>query len=201
MIKYKYLSDAYTQKIAKERNALASNLEIKATKEDREINFLREDIDKINKVYIILAIFYSIMLYPFYTFLQEYLYLWSIFIYFAVAILSFIVVFIIKKVKSSQIKKLKGNNKIDASKEKENYLKSAREIYDLTLFIMVINENYDYLASLDALKQKEEYKKIASARFDTIKAGMNYHINSEKWQRYFEDWMKRREEKEEIKEN
>ena len=85
--------------------------------------------------------------------------------------------------------------------EKENYLKSAREIYDLTLFIMVVNENYDYLSSLDALKQKEEYKKLASARFDTIKAGMNYHINSEKWQRYFEDWMKRREEKEEIKEN
>ena len=106
MIKYKYLYDNYLKEIDDQRKQLAQDLEIKLNENDREINFIKEDLRKADKAYIAIAALFAILLYPFYIFMQEYLYTWTIFIYASVFVLAALVVFIIKIVLKSKIKKL-----------------------------------------------------------------------------------------------
>ena len=97
------------------RKGLESALEIKVNKNTREIAFLNEDLQKLNKAYIILGAVGAILLYPFYIFMNEYLYLWSILIYLGIFAILFLVVFIVKLSLKSKIKSLENN-----SKTKEN---------------------------------------------------------------------------------
>ena len=73
MIKYKYLYDNYLKEIDDQRKELAKDLEIKLNENDREINFIKEDLRKADKAYIAIAALFAILLYPFYIFMQEYL--------------------------------------------------------------------------------------------------------------------------------
>ena len=194
MIKYKYLYDNYLKEIDDERKKLGADLEIKLNKNDREINFIKEDLRKADKAYIVIAVLFALLLYPFYIFMQEYLYTWSIFIYAAVFVVAFIVVFIIKIVFKSKIKKLGVQESIKSQEEnKAKFAKKQEEIYDICLFIITVNENYDYLMKYSGEKQKEEYEKLVQKRKDIINLDMNFKPNPEKYERYLNDWIQRRE--------
>ena len=197
MIKYKYLYDNYLKEIDDQRKELAQDLEIKLNENDREINFIKEDLRKADKAYIAIAALFAILLYPFYIFMQEYLYTWAIFIYASVFVLAALVVFIIKIVLKSKIKKLGVQESAKAQEEnKTKYTKKQEEIYDICLFIITVNENYDYLMNYTGQKQKEEYEKLMKKRKDIINLSMNFKPNPEKYERYLNDWMARREKEE-----
>ena len=197
MIKYKYLYDNYLKEIDDQRKELAQDLEIKLNENDREINFIKEDLRKADKAYIAIAALFAILLYPFYIFMQEYLYTWTIFIYASVFVLAALVVFIIKIVLKSKIKKLGVQESAKAQEEnKIKYTKKQEEIYDICLFIITVNENYDYLMNYTGQKQKEEYEKLMKKRKDIINLSMNFKPNPEKYERYLNDWMARREKEE-----
>ena len=197
MIKYKYLYDNYLKEIDDQRKQLAQDLEIKLNENDREINFIKEDLRKADKAYIAIAALFAILLYPFYIFMQEYLYTWTIFIYASVFVLAALVVFIIKIVLKSKIKKLGVQESAKAQEEnKTKYTKKQEEIYDICLFIITVNENYDYLMNYTGQKQKEEYEKLMKKRKDIINLSMNFKPNPEKYERYLNDWMARREKEE-----
>ena len=197
MIKYKYLYDNYLKEIDDQRKELAKDLEIKLNENDREINFIKEDLRKADKAYIAIAALFAILLYPFYIFMQEYLYTWTIFIYALVFVLAALVVFIIKIVLKSKIKKLGVQESAKAQEEnKIKYTKKQEEIYDICLFIITVNENYDYLMNYTGQKQKEEYEKLMKKRKDIINLSMNFKPNPEKYERYLNDWMTRREKEE-----
>lgn len=197
MIKYKYLYDNYLKEIDDQRKQLAQDLEIKLNENDREINFIKEDLRKADKAYIAIAALFAILLYPFYIFMQEYLYTWTIFIYALVFVLAALVVFIIKIVLKSKIKKLGVQESAKAQEEnKIKYTKKQEEIYDICLFIITVNENYDYLMNYTGQKQKEEYEKLMKKRKDIINLSMNFKPNPEKYERYLNDWMTRREKEE-----
>ena len=197
MIKYKYLYDNYLKEIDDQRKELAQNLEIKLNENDREINFIKEDLRKADKAYIAIAALFAILLYPFYIFMQEYLYTWTIFIYASVFVLAALVVFIIKIVLKSKIKKLGVQESAKTQEEnKAKYTKKQEEIYDICLFIITVNENYDYLMNYTGQKQKEEYEKLMKKRKDIINLSMNFKPNPEKYERYLNDWMARREKEE-----
>lgn len=197
MIKYKYLYDNYLKEIDDQRKDLAQDLEIKLNENDREINFIKEDLRKADKAYIAIAALFAILLYPFYIFMQEYLYTWTIFIYASVFVLAALVVFIIKIVLKSKIKKLGVQESAKAQEEnKIKYTKKQEEIYDICLFIITVNENYDYLMNYTGQKQKEEYEKLMKKRKDIINLSMNFKPNPEKYERYLNDWMTRREKEE-----
>ena len=197
MIKYKYLYDNYLKEIDDQRKELAKDLEIKLNENDREINFIKEDLRKADKAYIAIAALFAILLYPFYIFMQEYLYTWTIFIYASVFVLAALVVFIIKIVLKSKIKKLGVQESAKAQEEnKIKYTKKQEEIYDICLFIITVNENYDYLMNYTGQKQKEEYEKLMKKRKDIINLSMNFKPNPEKYERYLNDWMTRREKEE-----
>lgn len=197
MIKYKYLYDNYLKEIDDQRKQLAQDLEIKLNENDREINFIKEDLRKADKAYIAIAALFAILLYPFYIFMQEYLYTWTIFIYASVFVLAALVVFIIKIVLKSKIKKLGVQESAKAQEEnKIKYTKKQEEIYDICLFIITVNENYDYLMNYTGQKQKEEYEKLMKKRKDIINLSMNFKPNPEKYERYLNDWMARREKEE-----
>ena len=197
MIKYKYLYDNYLKEIDDQRKNLAQDLEIKLNENDREINFIKEDLRKADKAYIAIAALFAILLYPFYIFMQEYLYTWTIFIYASVFVLAALVVFIIKIVLKSKIKKLGVQESAKAQEEnKIKYTKKQEEIYDICLFIITVNENYDYLMNYTGQKQKEEYEKLMKKRKDIINLSMNFKPNPEKYERYLNDWMTRREKEE-----
>ena len=197
MIKYKYLYDNYLKEIDDQRKDLAQDLEIKLNENDREINFIKEDLRKADKAYIAIAALFAILLYPFYIFMQEYLYTWTIFIYASVFVLAALVVFIIKIVLKCKIKKLGVQESAKAQEEnKIKYTKKQEEIYDICLFIITVNENYDYLMNYTGQKQKEEYEKLMKKRKDIINVSMNFKPNPEKYERYLNDWMTRREKEE-----
>ena len=197
MIKYKYLYDNYLKEIDDQRKQLAQDLEIKLNENDREINFIKEDLRKADKAYIAIAALFAILLYPFYIFMQEYLYTWTIFIYASVFVLAALVVFIIKIVLKSKIKKLGVQESAKAQEEnKIKYTKKQEEIYDICLFIITVNEYYDYLMNYTGQKQKEEYEKLMKKRKDIINLSMNFKPNPEKYERYLNDWMTRREKEE-----
>lgn len=197
MIKYKYLYDNYLKEIDDQRKQLALDLEIKLNENDREINFIKEDLRKADKAYIAIAALFAILLYPFYIFMQEYLYTWTIFIYASVFVLAALVVFIIKIVLKCKIKKLGVQESAKAQEEnKIKYTKKQEEIYDICLFIITVNENYDYLMNYTGQKQKEEYEKLMKKRKDIINLSMNFKPNPEKYERYLNDWMTRREKEE-----
>lgn len=197
MIKYKYLYDNYLKEIDDQRKQLAQDLEIKLNENDREINFIKEDLRKADKAYIAIAALFAILLYPFYIFMQEYLYTWTIFIYASVFVLAALVVFIIKIVLKCKIKKLGVQESAKAQEEnKIKYTKKQEEIYDICLFIITVNENYDYLMNYTGQKQKEEYEKLMKKRKDIINLSMNFKPNPEKYERYLNDWMTRREKEE-----
>ena len=197
MIKYKYLYDYYLKEIDNQRKDLAHDLEIKLNENDREINFIKEDLRKADKAYIAIAALFAILLYPFYIFMQEYLYTWTIFIYASVFVLAALVVFIIKIVLKCKIKKLGVQESAKAQEEnKIKYTKKQEEIYDICLFIITVNENYDYLMNYTGQKQKEEYEKLMKKRKDIINLSMNFKPNPEKYERYLNDWMTRREKEE-----
>ena len=197
MIKYKYLYDNYLKEIDDQRKQLAQDLEIKLNENDREINFIKEDLRKADKAYIAIAALFAILLYPFYIFMQEYLYTWTIFIYASVFVLAALVVFIIKIVLKCKIKKLGVQESAKAQEEnKIKYTKKQEEIYDICLFIITVNENYDYLMNYTGQKQKEEYGKLMKKRKDIINLSMNFKPNPEKYERYLNDWMTRREKEE-----
>ena len=197
MIKYKYLYDNYLKEIDDQRKQVAQDLEIKLNENDREINFIKEDLRKADKAYIAIAALFAILLYPFYIFMQEYLYTWTIFIYALVFVLAALVVFIIKIVLKSKIKKLGVQESAKAQEEnKIKYTKKQEEIYDICLFIITVNENYDYLMNYTGQKQKEEYEKLMKKRKDIINLSMNFKPNPEKYERYLNDWMTRREKEE-----
>ena len=197
MIKYKYLYDNYLKEIDDQRKELAKDLEIKLNENDREINFIKEDLRKADKAYIAIAALFAILLYPFYIFMQEYLYTWTIFIYASVFVLAALVVFIIKIVLKSKIKKLGVQESAKAQEEnKIKYTKKQEEIYDICLFIITVNENYDYLMNYTGQQQKEEYEKLMKKRKDIINLSMNFKPNPEKYERYLNDWMTRREKEE-----
>ena len=197
MIKYKYLYDNYLKEIDDQRKELAKDLEIKLNENDREINFIKEDLRKADKAYIAIAALFAILLYPFYIFMQEYLYTWTIFIYALVFVLAALVVFIIKIVLKSKIKKLGVQESAKAQEEnKIKYTKKQEEIYDICLFIITVNEYYDYLMNYTGQKQKEEYEKLMKKRKDIINLSMNFKPNPEKYERYLNDWMTRREKEE-----
>ena len=197
MIKYKYLYDNYLKEIDDQRKQLAQDLEIKLNENDREINFIKEDLRKADKAYIAIAALFAILLYPFYIFMQEYLYTWTIFIYASVFVLAALVVFIIKIVLKSKIKKLGVQESAKAQEEnKIKYTKKQEEIYDICLFIITVNEYYDYLMNYTGQKQKEEYEKLMKKRKDIINLSMNFKPNPEKYERYLNDWMARREKEE-----
>ena len=194
MIKYKYLYDNYLKEIDDQRKQLAQDLEIKLNENDREINFIKEDLRKADKAYIAIAALFAILLYPFYIFMQEYLYTWTIFIYASVFVLAALVVFIIKIVLKSKIKKLGVQESAKAQEEnKIKFTKKQEEIYDICLFIITVNENYEYLMNYTGQKQKEEYEKLMKKRKDIINLSMNFKPNPEKYERYLNDWMARRE--------
>ena len=197
MIKYKYLYDNYLKEIDDQRKQLAQDLEIKLNENDREINFIKEDLRKADKAYIAIAALFAILLYPFYIFMQEYLYTWTIFIYASVFVLAALVVFIIKIVLKCKIKKLGVQESAKAQEEnKIKYTKKQEEIYDICLFIITVNEYYDYLMNYTGQKQKEEYEKLMKKRKDIINVSMNFKPNPEKYERYLNDWMTRREKEE-----
>ena len=197
MIKYKYLYDNYLKEIDDQRKELAKDLEIKLNENDREINFIKEDLRKADKAYIAIAALFAILLYPFYIFMQEYLYTWTIFIYASVFVLAALVVFIIKIVLKCKIKKLGVQESAKAQEEnKIKYTKKQEEIYDICLFIITVNEYYDYLMNYTGQKQKEEYEKLMKKRKDIINVSMNFKPNPEKYERYLNDWMTRREKEE-----
>ena len=197
MIKYKYLYDNYLKEIDDQRKDLAQDLEIKLNENNREINFIKEDLRKADKAYIAIAALFAILLYPFYIFMQEYLYTWTIFIYASVFVLAALVVFIIKIVLKCKIKKLGVKESAKAQEEnKIKYTKKQEEIYDICLFIITVNENYDYLMNYTGQKQKEEYEKLMKKRKDIINLSMNFKPNPEKYERYLNDWMTRREKEE-----
>ena len=197
MIKYKYLYDNYLEKLDKMRNDLSDKLEIKVNKNSREIIFLNEDIQKTNKAYIIIGIIGALFLYPFYIFMQEYLYLWSILIYLGFFALMFLAVFIIKIVLKSKVKALENENISKDSEEfKQEYSREQDKIIDIALFIIVANENYAKLVAYSGEKQKEIYEKLKENRKNIIDISMNYKPNPEKYQRYLDDWIKLREESE-----
>ena len=199
MIKYKYLYDNYLEKLDKMRNELADKLEIKVNKNSREIIFLNEDIQKINKAYIIIGVVGALLLYPFYIFMQEYLYLWSILIYLGFFILLFFAVFIVKIALKSKIKALENENNTKENEEfKQAYSKEQDKIMDIALFIIIANENYAKLLAYSGTKQKEMYEKLKENRKNIIDISMNYKPNPEKYQRYLEEWIKTREENEEM---
>ena len=198
MIKYKYLYDNYLEKLDKMRNDLSDKLEIKVNKNSREIIFLNEDIQKTNKAYIIIGIIGALLLYPFYIFMQEYLYLWSILIYLGTFALMFLAVLIIKIVLKSKIKALENENISKDSEEfKQEYSRQQDKIIDIALFIIVANENYAKLVAYSGEKQKEIYEKLKENRKNIIDISMNYKPNPEKYQRYLDEWIKLREESEE----
>ena len=198
MIKYKYLYDDYLEKLDKMRNDLSDKLEIKVNKNSREIIFLNEDIQKTNKAYIIIGIIGALLLYPFYIFMQEYLYLWSILIYLGIFALMFLAVLIIKIVLKSKVKALENENISKDSEEfKQQYSRLQDKIIDIALFIIVANENYAKLVAYSGEKQKEIYEKIKENRKNIIDISMNYKPNPEKYQRYLDEWIKLREESEE----
>ena len=173
---------------------MAQDVEIKLNENDREINFIKEDLRKADKAYIAIAALFAILLYPFYIFMQEYLYTWTIFIYALVFVLAALVVFIIKIVLKSKIKKLGVQESAKAQEEnKIKYTKKQEEIYDICLFIITVNEYYDYLMNYTGQKQKEEYEKLMKKRKDIINLSMNFKPNPEKYERYLNDWMTRRE--------
>ena len=194
MIKYKYIYDNYLKEIDDQRKQLAQDLEIKLNENDREINFIKEDLRKADKAYIAIAALFAILLYPFYIFMQEYLYTWTIFIYASVFVLAALVVFIIKIVLKSKIKKLGVQESAKAQEEnKIKFTKKQEEIYDICLFIITVNENYEYLMNYTGQKQKEEEEKLMKKRKDIINLSMNFKPNPEKYERYLNDWMARRE--------
>lgn len=198
MIKYKYLYDNYLEKLDKMRNDLSDKLEIKVNKNSREIIFLNEDIQKTNKAYIIIGIIGALLLYPFYIFMQEYLYLWSILIYLGIFALMFLAVLIIKIVLKSKVKALENENISKDSEEfKQEYSRQQDKIIDIALFIIVANENYAKLVAYSGEKQKEIYEKLKENRKNIIDISMNYKPNPEKYQRYLDEWIKLREESEE----
>ena len=198
MIKYKYLYDNYLEKLDKMRNDLSDKLEIKVNNKSREILYLNEYIQKTNKAYIIICIIGALFLYPFYIFMQEYLYLWSILIYLGFFALMFLAVFIIKIVLKSKVKALENENISKDSEEfKQEYSREQDKIIDIALFIIVANENYAKLVAYSGEKQKEIYEKLKENRKNIIDISMNYKPNPEKYQRYLDEWIKLREESEE----
>ena len=193
MIKYKYLYDKYLEEIDRERKKLGQELEIKASNNVREITFLTEDLAKANKVYVVLALIFALLLYPFYTFMTQYLYIWTIFIYFGIAAFAFLIVFFVKIYFKSKIKALNEENKVDKVELKAEYIKKLEEIYQIALFIIVTNENYNQLCQYNGQKQQEIYKELLESRKDIINISMNWQPNVEKYQRYLDEWIKRRE--------
>ena len=193
MIKYKYLYDKYLEEIDRERKKLGQELEIKASNNVREITFLTEDLAKANKVYVVLALIFALLLYPFYTFMTQYLYTWTIFIYFGIAAFAFLIVFLVKIYFKSKIKALNEENKVDKVELKAEYIKKLEEIYQIALFIIVTNENYNQLCQYNGQKQQEIYKELLESRIDIINISMNWQPNVEKYQRYLDEWIKRRE--------
>ena len=193
MIKYKYLYDKYLEEIDRERKKLGQELEIKASNNVREITFLTEDLAKANKVYVVLALIFALLLYPFYTFMTQYLYIWTIFIYFGIAAFAFLIVFVVKIYFKSKIKALNEENKVDKVELKAEYIKKLEEIYQIALFIIVTNENYNQLCQYNGQKQQEIYKELLESRKDIINISMNWQPNVEKYQRYLDEWIKRRE--------
>ena len=199
MIKYKYLYDKYLEEIDSKRKQLGQELEIKVNNNIREITFLTEDLAKANKAYVIVALIYALLLYPFYTFMVEYLYIWTIFIYFGIAAFTFLIIFFVKVYFKAKIKSLNEENASDKVELKEEYTKLQEEIYKIALFIIVSNENYDTLCQYSGQKQQEIYKDLLESRKDIINISMNYQPNVEKYQRYLDEWIKRREVLEEDK--
>lgn len=194
MIKYKYLYNNYLEHLDGMRKDLESALEIKVNKNTREITFLNEDLQKLNKAYIILGAVGAILLYPFYIFMNEYLYLWSILIYLGIFAILFLVVFIVKLSLKSKIKSLKNNSKTKENEEfKLDYTKEQEKIYDIALFIIVANENYEKLVSISGESQKKLYEKLKENRKNIIDISMNYKPNPEKYQRYLDEWIISRE--------
>lgn len=193
MIKYKYLYDKYLEEIDRERKKLGQELEIKASNNIREITFLTEDLAKANKVYVVLALIFALLLYPFYTFMTQYLYTWTIFIYFGIVAFAFLIVFFVKIYFKSKIKALNEENKVDKVELKAEYIKKLEEIYQIALFIIVTNENYNQICQYNGQKQQEIYKELLESRKDIINISMNWQPNVEKYQRYLDEWIKRRE--------
>ncbi len=194
MIKYKYLYNNYLEHLDGMRKGLESALEIKVNKNTREITFLNEDLQKLNKAYIILGAVGAILLYPFYIFMNEYLYLWSILIYLGIFAILFLVVFIVKLSLKSKIKSLENNSKTKENEEfKLDYTKEQEKIYDIALFIIVANENYEKLVSISGESQKKLYEKLKENRKNIIDISMNYKPNPEKYQRYLDEWIISRE--------
>ena len=197
MIKYKYLYDKYLEEIDAKRKHLASELEIKVNNNIREITFLTENISKANKAYVIVAAIFAVLLYPFYTFMVEYLYLWTIFIYFGVVALIFMFIFAVKLNFKAKIKELTKENNEDKVELKQEFIKIQEKIYKIALFIIVANENYTYLSAYSGEKQQEIYKDLLIKRQDIINISMNYKPNVEKYQRYLDEWIQRRQTAEE----
>lgn len=193
MIKYKYLYDKYLEEMDAKRKNLASELEIKVNNNIREITYLSENLSKTNKAYVIVALIFALLLYPFYTFMVEYLYLWTIFIYLGVVALIFLIIFFVKVYFKAQIKALDNENKSDKVELKEEYIKFQEKIYKIALFIIVTNENYQQLSSCSGEKQQQLYKELLNERKDIINICMNYQPNVEKYQRYLDEWIKKHE--------
>ena len=194
MIKYKYLYNNYLEHLDEMRKGLEAALEIKVNKNTREITFLNEDLQKLNKAYIILGAVGAILLYPFYIFMNEYLYLWSILIYLGIFAILFLVVYIVKLSLKSKIKSLENNSKTKENEEfKLDYTKEQEKIYDIALFIIVANENYEKLVSISGESQKKLYEKLKENRKNIIDISMNYKPNPEKYQRYLDEWIISRE--------
>lgn len=194
MIKYKYLYNNYLEHLDQMRKDLEAALEIKVNKNTREIMFLNEDLQKANKAYIILGAVGAILLYPFYIFMNEYLYLWSILIYLSIFFVLFMIVFCVQMRLKLKIKELEEDSKSQENEEfKLKYTKEQEKIYDIALFIIVANENYDKLVSISGDSQKKLYEELKENRKNIIDISMNYKPNPEKYQRYLDEWIISRE--------
>ena len=109
------------------------------------------------------------------------------------------IVFCTKMCLKLKIKELEEDSKNQENEEfKLKYTKEQEKIYDIALFIIVANENYDKLVSISGDSQKKLYEKLKENRKNIIDISMNYKPNPEKYQRYLDEWLISREGNAEI---
>ena len=192
MVKYKYIYDEYLQELDKKRNNLSTELELKVNEDTKNLGLLTENIKKMDRNYIIVGALFALFIYPFYIFINEYLHLWYILVYIGVFLLIYIIMFMIKIGIKEKIKAI--NKRINTKEYDEcivEYRKYSENIYNIALFIIVVNENYDKLLACDKDKQIKLWSYLVNKRKNIIEVGMKYKPNVEKYQRYLDEWIER----------
>jgi len=191
MIRYKELYRSYLAKVDKARKELASSLQVKEEKFQREILYQQENVKKANIAYVIALAVLAIFASPIFNIFKGIGKSNLFFIYIIFCLVIFIAIFVIQMGFKKTIKELSNvNNDKDYAKEKEYYQNICDEIYKTVIFIICINEYYYDLIDLDDEELILKWKQITNRRKEAINASMNYNINTEKYRLYFEDWLK-----------